>query len=720
MNAPLHSLEIPAKPETFCGDLGNLPDVFRPYIERKVWLCWRWEWNGKKWTKPPFSPMGRKASSTNPSTWCSYQQALGAVKAGKMDGVGLAVHALTDCEIILDLDDCRDEHTGRLTPWAKEILDEAASYAEITPSGAGLRIIGRGDIGKQHRRFNNVDGHGGGLEVYTAGEGRYITVTGLQAPGCWPHAGDIAELSSRLVQGNGRLRPAQVEGEVEKPFEPAPAYQPGKIAQAVGIGHRPGGRSEAELIQLIADGAPEGERSERFHNACGWARRLHWTAERLEEVMRQHPDGIAAKYLTSSDRLTAEIARCWGKVEPQSQANDGKEKTAEAVPAILAAPYSWRDPGAIPRRQWLYGRHLIRGFVSVTVAPGGVGKSSLTIADAISMICGRALIGTKPERALNVWIFNLEDPVEEIERRIAATCIRYGIRREDCGGDLYVNSGRDTSLVIARQERDGLVIMEPIIHAIIEQIKARQIDVLVIDPFVSSHQVTENDNGAIDLVAKLWAQIAHVTGCAIELVHHSRKTGGAEVTVEHARGAVALIAAARSARVLNPMTAEEASRAGIEDNPRLYFNSDNGKANLAPPPDGKFWFKLVSVPLDNGDTITADGVTTRLGNGDEIGVVTPWRWPDPLAGIVAGDILTAQKAVAEAQTPCRADIQAKAWAGHVIGEAVGIDTTTPAGKAKVKALLSLWIKNGMFQEVEGQDAKRMARKFIEVGQWANT
>jgi hypothetical protein len=374
---------------------------------------------------------------------------------------------------------------------------------------------------------------------------------------------------------------------------------------------------------------------------------------------------------------------------------------------IRATPYRWPDPGTIPRRRWIYGRHLIRGFISVTVAPGGVGKSSLAIADALAMVSGRNLVGSAPEGRLNVWLFNGEDPVEEIERRVAAAAIRHRIDPEDCEGDmrLYVDSGRDQSMVIARQSRDGVVIMEPVVAALVDELKARKIDVLVVDPFVSCHQVPENDNGAIDRVAKLWAKIAHETGCAIDLVHHSRKTGGMEVTVEHARGAVALIAAARSVRVLNTMSEEEAARAGIDGNHRLYFSVDNGKANLAPPPDGKFWFKLESVDLPNGD---------------QVGVVTPWRWPDPLDGIIPADILKAQQAIADAAEPCRADIQAKAWAGHVIGAALDIDTSSSFGRTKVKTLLATWITSGMFREVDGQDTKRMARKFIEVGTWANT
>ena len=45
--------------------------------------------------------------------------------------------------------------------------------------------------------------------------------------------------------------------------------------------------------------------------------------------------------------------------------------------------------------------------------------------------------------------------------------------------------------------------------------------------------------------------IADATNTAIDLAHHSRKTGGAEVTMEDGRGAVVLLNAARSVRVLS-------------------------------------------------------------------------------------------------------------------------------------------------------------------------
>jgi hypothetical protein len=57
-------------------------------------------------------------------------------------------------------------------------------------------------------------------------------------------------------------------------------------------------------------------------------------------------------------------------------------------------------------------------------------------------------------------------------------------------------------------------------------------------------------------------------------------------TTEGARGASALIAAARSARVLNTMSDSEARKAGVE-NRRAFIRIENGKANLAPPSDSQ-------------------------------------------------------------------------------------------------------------------------------------
>src|SRR6202012_3480060 len=120
--------------------------------------------------------------------------------------------------------------------------------------------------------------------------------------------------------------------------------------------------------------------------------------------------------------------------------------------------------------------------------------------------------------------------------------------------------------------------------------------------------VSENDNNKINAVCKQWARIAEECNCSIELVHHARKpaTGQRETSVDDGRGASAMIAAVRSARVLNVMSEDEAARAGVESR-RSYFRVDNGKANLAPPAEGSTWRQLVNVQLRNGHPIPHTG-----------------------------------------------------------------------------------------------------------------
>ena len=258
-------------------------------------------------------------------------------------------------------------------------------------------------------------------------------------------------------------------------------------------------------------------------------------------------------------------------------------------------------------------------------------------------------------------------------------------------------------ITIAKQAKDGADIAVPIVREVTKTIIDNSIDVMSVDPFVSSHRVTENDNNAIDAVAKTWAGIADATNSAIDLVHHVRKTGNAEITVEDGRGAVALLNASRSARVLNWMTEHERDNAGIIGSRRSYFRVEIGKSNLAPPPEAADWFHLTSVDLTNGD---------------HVGVVTAWQWPNAFDNITPSDLRAAQHAVA-AGGPWRKSVQADDWVGKPIATALKLDVTDKAHRHKISELLKVWIKNGMFIQTDERDPKRRTpHPCIKVGQLA--
>jgi hypothetical protein len=389
----------------------------------------------------------------------------------------------------------------------------------------------------------------------------------------------------------------------------------------------------------------------------------------------------------------------------QVSSKDDRSASTTPVQIIRATPYVWRDPSAIPRRRWLYGQHLIRRFGSATIAHPGAGKSALVLAEALAMSTNRNLLGIQPLQRCRVWYWNGEDPQEETERRIAAACIHYGITRTELDGWLFTDSGRDQEIVIAHQTRDGATLVEPVVDQLMGTIRANNIDVVSIDPFISSHRVTENDNNAIDVVAKRWTAIADQANCAIDLVHHSRKTGGAEVTVEDGRGAVALLAAVRSARVLNTMSADDGRKYGLAFH-RTYFRADNGKANLAPPPENASWFQIKSVCLGNGDP------ENLMDQGDSVGVVAPWSLPDPLAGITGADFDKIAAIIRGGRW--RENPQANGWAGEAVAQGLGLNLDNRADKAKATGLLKHWIGLGTLRVVKGMDAKSNERKFIEV------
>jgi hypothetical protein len=173
-----------------------------------------------------------------------------------------------------------------------------------------------------------------------------------------------------------------------------------------------------------------------------------------------------------------------------------------AVQRIAATPFTVRDPATLAVRDILYGRHLIRKYVSGLVGISGGGKSTVSMAETFARVSGKPLLGVPVRTPLRCWSINLEDPRDEIERRAQATCLHYGLTAEDISDRLFLDSGRDQPVVVARTLAGGTKIMEPVVESIIAEIKARDIDVLTIDPFVSSHEVPENDNGAIDLVIK--------------------------------------------------------------------------------------------------------------------------------------------------------------------------------------------------------------------------
>lgn len=165
---------IPSGPITA---LARVPEELRRHDR---WVCWRRETRDGKPTKVPYNPAtGLRASSTDPRDWFPFDAAVGAAGEGGYDGVGF-VFAEGEGFCGIDIDGCIGED-GRVSDGAREIIDALGSYAEVSPSGTGVKIFIRGVKPATAKCKRGRLAGFKAIEVYE--HGRYFTVTGRHLEG---------------------------------------------------------------------------------------------------------------------------------------------------------------------------------------------------------------------------------------------------------------------------------------------------------------------------------------------------------------------------------------------------------------------------------------------------------------------------------------------------------------------------------------------------------
>lgn len=151
-----------------------------------IWLVWKSEevkspgsdkQLNKRFTKVPYQINGKHASTVDPSTWSTYEEAEAAVqeKSNNFSGIGFTISKHTPL-LCIDLDHCLNEE-GQIVRDDFHILVEAAdTYTEVSPSGDGLHIILELEDHFSLLANKKVYEDGTACEAYT--EGRYFTYTG--------------------------------------------------------------------------------------------------------------------------------------------------------------------------------------------------------------------------------------------------------------------------------------------------------------------------------------------------------------------------------------------------------------------------------------------------------------------------------------------------------------------------------------------------------------
>lgn len=323
----------------------NIPRVLQPLMDKSQWVNWKNQ-DGKKLPYQAKHP-NKLASTADPETWSSYEDAHKAAP-----NVGFVLKGSFGA---LDLDDCRDPDTGKLDPWAQELVHRAnGSYVEVTPSKCGLRIIGTAEGASVHTSRQMPTGK---VEIYRD-TARYITVSGDQL-------GDCTQLCN-----------------IDDLIDEAAAPTALKDRSSSGLFH-------GEVCKLAKKG---------------------WSAERIEAHMREKPalyQHTKADQYQIEQRLRKEIER---SLKNAGFGNDQANRDGSFERCL--SEYEEE------KIQWLWPYLIPLGMVTVFEGEGERGKSRVLRYIAAQITSGKPFYGqtTAPPPG-NVLIASFtEDPVESVIR----------------------------------------------------------------------------------------------------------------------------------------------------------------------------------------------------------------------------------------------------------------------------------------------------------------
>jgi putative DNA primase/helicase len=245
----------------------------------------------------------------------------------------------------------RDFATGQVLPWAQELFVEAANagcYIEWTVSGTGARIIGAAKGSKLHKKININRKTGCCVEFYRDAT-RYITISGLQISGEYPGL----PIPERLPECDALFDTiyARFCDDQQRPAESACEFRGGlhitveeieedkesEATPSVFDFNDAGPQNSVDYNNLIANGAPQGERSEEFQRTVWHLAAQGQSAEQIAEEFVKHPNGIGAKY---AGRLFIEVQRSYQKWQQQRHTSaTGGNAAGGGATASVGAPW---------------------------------------------------------------------------------------------------------------------------------------------------------------------------------------------------------------------------------------------------------------------------------------------------------------------------------------------------------------------------------------------
>lgn len=495
------------------------------------WLVWRYEPNpvaGKPPLKVPHYAdavggprTGRQGSAQDRARLVCFDDALAAARERDCAGVGLAL--LPEFGVVaLDFDHCVDG--GQVAPVVEQLV--AGTYAELSPSGRGVRAFMRAAPGVLGNHKSPAKGGEWGFETFSSSG--FVTFTGQQLPLSETLAGPdfVAPVSQSVValaarRFGPRAAPPAAGGDSGADdflllHEPPVGLTPAQIDAALDVLDADCGYDQWLQLGMAIHHETDGQ---GFEHWDAWSAR--GSKYPGTQALRQRWDGfgkddrrlVTARYLLKTARAAGAVIDLHASgadellAAVESQEGQGGEAPAAKPPRFVVEPAEAFANGPAPR--WIVKGVLPQAELVVLYGESGAGKSFVALDLAMSIARGVDWRGQRTRAGRVVYV--AAEGGGGFRSRLRAYSQHHGLPL----------AGLPLGVVHAAPN----ILLKPDAADLARAIQASGgADVVVLDTFA---QVTPgaNENSAEDVGRALahCKGIHRATGAVVVLVHHSGK-----------------------------------------------------------------------------------------------------------------------------------------------------------------------------------------------------
>lgn len=482
----------------------NIPAILK---KRNQWVVWKQvQVPGRmKPTKVPFSARtGAEASSTDPKTWSSFDDALAYYRSHPdVPGIGFVFNE-RDPYCGIDLDECITN--GQVSPEAQALIDDLASYSEISPSGNGIKVIIVGtkpeDAKCQSKKIKGMSR----IEIYD--HARFFTITGQIVAGT---PNQVIQQQDKLTALCKMLWPPKPGVDLTNFITPPAADTDMAMRER---------RCLAYIEQCPDAISGQGGHDATLRAACECFR-FGLDDAATWRVMRQFNNSKTGGEAWTDKEMAHKIASARTKVEGDGEVGV-RLREPQPAPAVSSSPaIITPNPCCIidlvakypaMRPPLIHG--LLRyGETANLVAAAKCGKSWMSLDLAIAVATGGMFLDTFQCEPGAVLLIDNELHPETISNRMPKVMEARGLDLATVGKNIFAESLRG-------QLRDL-----PGMEGYFRGIEPGRFALIICDAFYRflPGGMDENDNGAMAGLYNLIDRYADITGSAFVLIHHTSK-----------------------------------------------------------------------------------------------------------------------------------------------------------------------------------------------------